>query len=99
MKADLATDVRAAAAAGFDYVEIWAAKLRDFLKTHSVKDLKTLFNEGGVKPLSINSIEHITFREMRQLRAAISLGSNLRMDRAHFVHMRQLARDIATATH
>jgi sugar phosphate isomerase/epimerase len=28
MKADLATDIRAAAAAGFDYVEIWAAKLR-----------------------------------------------------------------------
>jgi 2-keto-myo-inositol isomerase len=63
MKADLETDVRAAAAAGFDYVEIWAAKLRDFLKTHSVKDLKTLFNESEVKPLSINSIEHITFRE------------------------------------
>ena len=63
MMADLATDVRAAAAAGFDYVEIWAAKLRDFLKTHSVMDLKTLFNDSGVKPLSINSIEHITFRD------------------------------------
>jgi 2-keto-myo-inositol isomerase len=63
MKADLATDVRAAAAAGFDYLEIWAAKLREFLKTHSVKDLKTLFSEGGVKPLSINSIEHITFSD------------------------------------
>ena len=63
MKADLATDVRAAAAAGFDYLEIWAAKLREFLKTHSVADLKTLFKEGGVKPLSINSIEHVTFRD------------------------------------
>ena len=47
MKADLATDVRAAAAAQFEYVEIWAAKLRDFLKTHSVTDLKALFNEAG----------------------------------------------------
>ena len=63
MKADLATDVRAAAAAGFGYVEIWAAKLRDFLKTHSVIDLKTVFNENAVKPLSINSIEHVTFRD------------------------------------
>jgi len=35
MKADLTTDVRAAAAAGFDYLEIWATKLRDYLKTHS----------------------------------------------------------------
>lgn len=63
MKADLATDVRAAAAAGFDCVEIWAPKLREFLKTRSLSDLKTLFKEGGVKPLSINSIEHITFRD------------------------------------
>jgi 2-keto-myo-inositol isomerase len=63
MKADLATDIRAAAAAGFDYLEIWAAKLRDFLKQHSAANLKRLFDESGIKPLSINSIEHVTFRE------------------------------------
>lgn len=63
MKADLATDVRAAAAAGFDYVEIWAAKLREFLKTRSASDLKKLFAESGVKPLSINSIDHVTLRD------------------------------------
>ena len=63
MKADLATDVRAAAAAGFDYVEIWAAKLREFLKHSSPADLKTLFDQNGMKPLSINSIEHCTFRD------------------------------------
>ncbi len=62
MKADLPTDIRAAADAGFDYVEIWAAKLRTFLKTQSPADLKKLFDESGIKPLSINSIEHITFR-------------------------------------
>jgi 2-keto-myo-inositol isomerase len=63
MKADLPTDIRAASAAGFDYLEIWAAKLRDFLKQSSVSDLENLFAENGIKPLSINSIEHITFRE------------------------------------
>src|SRR6476646_4523539 len=63
MKADLPTDIRAAAAAGFDYVEIWAAKLRAFLQTQSAGDLKKLFEENKIKPLSINSIEHITFRE------------------------------------
>ena len=62
MNADLPTDIRAAAAAGFDYVEIWAAKLRTFLKENSASDLKGLFDEHGTKPLSINSIEHITFR-------------------------------------
>ncbi len=55
MKADLATDVNAAAAAEFDYLEIQVAKLREFLKTHSVKDLKTLFDEIKLKPLSDQS--------------------------------------------
>ena len=63
MKADLATDIRAASAAGFDYLEIWAAKLRQFLKSNSISDLKKLFAESAIKPLSINSIEHITFRD------------------------------------
>ena len=62
MKADLATDVRAAQSAGFDFVEIWAAKLRVFLETSQGSDLGKLFEQGAVKPLSINSIEHITFR-------------------------------------
>jgi len=63
MRADLATDCRAAKAAGFDYLEIWAAKLRDFLKQRSTSELRDLFSESGPPPLSINSIEHITFRD------------------------------------
>ena len=63
MKADLPTDIRAAAAAGFDYVEIWAAKLRTYLKQNSKADLKALFAENSIKPLSINSIEHVTLRD------------------------------------
>lgn len=63
MKADLATDIRAASGASFDYLEIWAAKLREFLKTNTTADLKKLFTESGIKPLSINSIEHATFRD------------------------------------
>ena len=62
MKADLRTDVQAAQAAGFDFVEIWAAKLRDYLATRSVSSLRELIEESELKPLSINSIEHITFR-------------------------------------
>lgn len=65
MRADLATDLQAAKAAGFDYLEIWAAKLRAFLKQRSTSELKDLFTESGVSPLSINSIEHITFRDAR----------------------------------
>jgi len=65
MRANLVTDLHAAKAAGFDYLEIWAAKLRAFLKERSTTELKDLFAESGVAPLSINSIEHITFRDAR----------------------------------
>ena len=63
MRVDLATDLQAAKAAGFDYLEIWAAKLRRFLAEHSLAELKDLFAASGVSPLSINSIEHVTFRD------------------------------------
>ena len=64
MKADLRTDILAARAAGFDVLEIWAAKLRHYLNNESgsVTDLKELLSASAVKPWSINSIEHITFR-------------------------------------
>lgn len=63
MKADLATDIRAGAAAGFDCLEIWAAKLRDYLKSRTTSELQWLFNEAKIEPYSINSIERITFRD------------------------------------
>jgi len=63
MRADLPTDLQAAKAAGFDYVEIWAAKLRTFLKERSTTELADLFADSDLEPLSINSIEHITFRD------------------------------------
>lgn len=62
MHADLETDIRAAGAAGFDLVELWASKLRRYLETHAIADLRALLTENNVEPYSINSIEHITFR-------------------------------------
>lgn len=62
MHADLETDIRAAGKAGFDLVELWASKLREYLSTHSIGELRTLLTENNVEPYSINSIEHITFR-------------------------------------
>lgn len=62
MHADLVTDIKAASAAGFDLIEIWASKLRDFLKTGTAAGLKKILAENNLQPYSINSIEHITFR-------------------------------------
>jgi 2-keto-myo-inositol isomerase len=63
MKADLATDIRAASAAGFDCLEIWSAKLKSFLRSNTTGDLKKMFEDNGIGPYSINSIEHVTFRD------------------------------------
>ena len=63
MKADLETDIRAASEAGFDCLEIWASKLRAFLRSRTNADLNDLFATHKIKPYSINSIEHITFRD------------------------------------
>lgn len=62
MHADLLTDIKAASAAGFDLLEIWSAKLYEYLKTKTPADLKTALAEHNLEPWSINSIEHITFR-------------------------------------
>ncbi len=62
MHADLVTDIKAASEAGFDLIEIWASKLREFLKTKTTADLSNLLKEYNLEPYSINSIEHITFR-------------------------------------
>jgi 2-keto-myo-inositol isomerase len=63
MNADLATDIRVAKAAGFDALEIWAAKLRTYLETHAIEELHNLFAENEIAPYSINSIERITFQD------------------------------------
>lgn len=62
MHADLATDIKAASVAGYDLIEIWSAKLYEYLKNAGPSDLKALLLENGIEPYSINSIEHITFR-------------------------------------
>lgn len=62
MYADLETDIKAAAEAGFDYVEIWAAKLRAFLKDKTVEDLSQLLNKNNIRAYSLNSIENTVFR-------------------------------------
>ncbi len=62
MTADLETDIRSAAAAGFDLVELRSNKLYDYLETNTVDDLKALLKETGVGVLSINTLEHITWR-------------------------------------
>ncbi|MGH7783895.1 MAG: isomerase, partial [Candidatus Binatia bacterium] len=62
MTADLETDILAAASAGYDLIELRSNKLYDYLEGHSVEDLKVLLTETGIGVLSINTLEHITWR-------------------------------------
>jgi len=62
MRADLETDIRAAAAAGYELVELRSNKLYDYLETKTVDDLKALLAETGIGVLSINTLEHVTWR-------------------------------------
>jgi 2-keto-myo-inositol isomerase len=63
MRADLATDIRVASHAGFDGLEIWASKLRNFLEANTTAELKSMFDEYRLAACSINSIERVTFRD------------------------------------
>lgn len=62
MTSTLEADVEATAHAGFLALELWAAKIDKYLADHSLDGLKALLTENGVAPMSINSIEFITFR-------------------------------------
>lgn len=76
MKADLATDIEVAAQAGFSGVELNAAKLKKYLQNHTPAELCDLLAAAKVRPLSIASVERVTYagdqwenveREYRQL--------------------------------
>ena len=63
MRADLATDIQAAKAAAFDYLEIWADKLRNFLRHRTSHELKDLIARTGVPPLEYQLDRAVTFRD------------------------------------
>jgi 2-keto-myo-inositol isomerase len=73
MTCDLETDVAVTARAGFTALEVWAAKVARYLATHTLADLKGLFVNHGVTPLTLNSIEFIAFRgaEYAQIQARL----------------------------
>jgi len=63
LKADLATDIAVAGKAGFDFVEIWAAKLMGYLERGGLPALKRDLKRAGVRAATLNSVEHVTFND------------------------------------
>jgi 2-keto-myo-inositol isomerase len=63
LKAGLAEDIAAAGEAGFAFVEIWAAKLTDYLERGGVAALRRDLRRAGVAAATLNSVERITFND------------------------------------
>lgn len=63
LKADLATDIAVAGKAGFDFIEIWAAKLIGYLDRGGLAALRRDLRRAGVAAATLNSVERITFND------------------------------------
>jgi 2-keto-myo-inositol isomerase len=62
MRADLATDIQAAHRAGFAFIELHGTKLRKYLESGgSPAELKDLLAAAKLRPLSIGSIDRVTY--------------------------------------
>lgn len=62
MTSDLETDVAVSRQAGYRGLELWSAKVDKYLETHSLAELRALFDDNGVAPLSINALVFVGFR-------------------------------------
>jgi 2-keto-myo-inositol isomerase len=62
MTSDLETDVAIAREAGYKGLELWSGKVDIYLESHSLAELKALFVDNGIAPLSINALVFVGFR-------------------------------------
>lgn len=65
--ADLLADIEISAELGYDFIEIWKAKLYDYLKLKNIDELINSLVKNNAKAYAINSIENITFRNKKDL--------------------------------
>lgn len=62
MTSDLETDVRVTREAGFKGLELVIEKVDKYLETHTIEELKALFVDNHVAPLSLNALVFVGFR-------------------------------------
>jgi 2-keto-myo-inositol isomerase len=63
LTADLATDIRAARAAGYGCLEIWEPKLLGYFANGSLSDLGRELRRAGLPVATLNSVERVTFQD------------------------------------
>ena len=57
---------------GYDYIELRLDMLKEYLKTHTVDDLKAFFAKSHLKPFAFNSIENINFCNEQEWKGDLS---------------------------
>lgn len=69
MPLDQASEIRLAAATGFDLIEFRAPKIDTYLQTGTVAELKQALDSSGLRALSINALEQVDTRPAGGARA------------------------------
>lgn len=65
---------------GYDYIELRLDMLKEYLKSHTVEDLKAFFANNHLKPFAFNSIENINFctpKEWEELVELFTFGCKI----------------------
>src|SRR5690349_3408036 len=72
----LEEDLRAASAAGFPMVELWAEKFDKFFATHTVDDLKNMLDQYNLRPAAIDLVA-LDYSQPENVKTSV--------ERAHFL--------------
>ncbi len=70
MTSPLEIDIEVSSRAGYSGLEVWGEKAVQYLTSHSLEDLNTLFTSRKIRPLALDAIVNIGFRseEFAQIR-------------------------------
>lgn len=62
VRSDVETDLIECEKNGYDYIELRLDMLQEYLKEHSLKDLKQFFDTHHLKPYALNAIDWLNFQ-------------------------------------
>jgi len=79
MPYSLEEDIISASKAGFEGIELWVDKVKKYLESHSVDDLKELLEKNNLKPVSICPFFLNTFGDTKASIESIEWGARIAM--------------------
>lgn len=65
---------------GYDYIELRLDMLKEYLKSHTVQELKDFFARSHIRPFALNSIENINFctpEEWKELTELVTFACSI----------------------